>query len=80
MIDGKVSCRSCDYYLGELSWIRKRINCHFVREQKFIDRVEIERYTQSQIFKEIQLNGIVNIYVNLIYQFCFYFRESSMWK
>jgi hypothetical protein len=69
MFDGKVSCRSCDYYLGELSWIRKRNNCYFVREQKFIDRVEIERYPQPQIFKEIQTNGIIHIYVDRIYHF-----------
>jgi len=40
--------------------------CHFVRQQKFIDRVEIERYPEAQLYKEIQLNGIVNMYVNLI--------------
>ncbi|CAF2749366.1 unnamed protein product [Rotaria sp. Silwood2] len=56
-IDGKVSCRSCDYYLGELSWIRKRNNNYFVQQQQFIERIEIERYPTEQIIKEIQLNG-----------------------
>jgi hypothetical protein len=60
-IDGKVSCRSCDYYLGELSWVRRRDNCYFVRQQQFIENVEIERYPDSQIYKEIKLNGIIAV-------------------
>ncbi|CAF3126189.1 unnamed protein product [Rotaria sp. Silwood2] len=58
-IDGKVSCRSCDYYLGELSWIRKRNNNYFVRQQQLTERIEIERYPEAQIFKEIQVHGKV---------------------
>jgi hypothetical protein len=72
-VDGKVSCRACDFYLGEISWIRKRINCHFVRQQQFIDRVEIERFPDSQIFKEIQLNGITNIRIDPIRYYSLFF-------
>ena len=56
-IDGKVSCRSCDYYLGELSWIRKRTQCYFIRHQKFLERVDIERRPEPEIHHEIQING-----------------------
>jgi hypothetical protein len=55
---GKISCRTCDYYLGELSWIRKRNDCYFIRQKQFIDRAEIERYSQPNIHHEIQLNDI----------------------
>ncbi|CAF2855015.1 unnamed protein product [Rotaria sp. Silwood2] len=41
-IDGKVSCRFCDYYLGEISWIRKRNNNYFVRQQQFRDLPDIK--------------------------------------
>ncbi|CAF1158018.1 unnamed protein product, partial [Rotaria magnacalcarata] len=58
-MDGKVSCRSCDYYLGELSWIRKRNNNYFISQQQLVERVEVERYSNAQIFKEIQVNGKV---------------------
>ncbi|CAF4989429.1 unnamed protein product, partial [Rotaria sp. Silwood1] len=49
-IDGKVSCRSCDHYLGQLSWLRKRrkVRCgnRKCREdiggaQQFTDRPDI---------------------------------------
>ena len=58
-IEGKISCRSCDYYLGEISWLRKRNTSYFVRLQKFVDRVEVERYPESKMYHEIQSNGKV---------------------
>ncbi|CAF3817351.1 unnamed protein product [Rotaria sp. Silwood1] len=57
--DGKVSCRSCDYYLGQLSWIRKRNSNYFIQQQQLIERVEIEWFSEAQKFKEIQVNGKV---------------------
>ncbi|CAF1662446.1 unnamed protein product [Rotaria magnacalcarata] len=58
-IDGKVSCRTCDYYLGEISWIRKRNSNYFVRQQQLAEHVEIELYSSAQMYKEIQVNGKV---------------------
>ncbi|CAF1266590.1 unnamed protein product [Adineta steineri] len=58
-INGKVSCRCCDYYLGELSWLRQRNNNYFIPERQLVEQVEIERYLQPEIYKEIQVNGVV---------------------
>jgi hypothetical protein len=58
MINGKISCRSCDYYLGELSWIRQRQNNYFVPQRQLNPQIEIERYPVPNIYKEIQVNGI----------------------
>ncbi|CAF3385232.1 unnamed protein product [Rotaria socialis] len=58
-IDGKVSCRACDYYLGEISWIRKRNNSYFVQQQQLAEHVEIELYSSAKMYKEIQVNGKV---------------------
>lgn len=71
-INGKVSCRSCDYYLGEISWIRKRNQNYFVRHQQFMERIEIERFSVEKIIKEIQLNGILHM-LSIIILFCMFF-------
>ncbi|CAF4303453.1 unnamed protein product, partial [Rotaria sordida] len=60
-IDGKVSCRSCDHYLGQLSWIRKRNNSYFIRQQQLTERIEIDCFYEERIFKEIQVKGTNNI-------------------
>ncbi len=59
-IDWKVSCRSCDYYLGEVSWIRKRNSNYFIPQQQLTERIEIERFPVAKMYKEIQVNGIDN--------------------
>ncbi len=39
-----------------------------VRQQQFIERVEIERYPEAEIHHEIQLTGRVNSYwISLFY-------------
>ncbi|CAF1443158.1 unnamed protein product [Rotaria sordida] len=58
-IDGKVSCRSCDHYLGQLSWMRKRNNSYFIRQQQLTERIEIDCFSEERIFKEIQVKGKV---------------------
>ncbi|CAF1507508.1 unnamed protein product [Didymodactylos carnosus] len=56
---GKVSCRSCGYYLGKLEWLRRRNTCYFVQKQHVLERVEIELKLEPKQIQNIQINGKV---------------------
>ncbi|CAF1072119.1 unnamed protein product [Adineta ricciae] len=58
-MDGKVSCRSCNSYLGNISWLRKLGMNHFIPERQLVTQVEIERFEKPEIHKEIQVTGKV---------------------
>lgn len=58
-INGKISCRSCDYYLGELAWIRKKQHSFFVPQRQLNPQIEVELFPMPNIYREIQVNGKV---------------------
>jgi len=62
-----ISCRACDYYLGEISWMRKRNNNYFVPQQRLNERTEIQRFDPPWLIKEIQVEGRKSIRLNLIF-------------
>ena len=50
-------CRSCNYYLGKLSAMRRRNTCYFVRQQDIKDHIEVEPFEKELSIKELRLLG-----------------------